>query len=60
MPVGVLKARGPMGFRSTSVKHDQAWEDMSAYVPPLVYAFAVNRGGVLGFLKKVLGRAENE
>ena len=49
-----------MGFRSTSVKQDQTWEDMSAYVPPLVYVFAGNRGSVLGTLKKVLGRAENE
>jgi hypothetical protein len=60
MHEGVFKARGPMGFRSTSVKHDQTWEDMSAYVPPLVYAVAENRGSVLGSLKKILGRAENE
>ena len=60
MVEGYLRSRGPMGFRSTSVKHDQTWEDMSAYVPPLVYAFSGNRGSVLGTLKKILGRAENE
>lgn len=48
-----------MGFRSTSVKHDQAWEDSSAYVPPLVYAF-VNDPRVRGSLRKLLGNVENE
>ena len=59
MAEGVLKARGPMGFRSTSVKHDQAWEDMTPYVPPLVYAFVDDRR-VLGSIRKILGKAENE
>ncbi|TLZ57131.1 MAG: hypothetical protein E6K17_03185 [Methanobacteriota archaeon] len=59
MAEGVLKARGPMGFRSTSVKHDQAWEDMSPYVPPLVYAFAQDRT-VLASIRKILNKAENE
>jgi len=59
MAEGVSKARGPMGFRSTSVKHDQAWEDSSAYVPPLVYAF-VNDPRVRGSLRKLLGNVENE
>ena len=48
-----------MGFRSTSVKHDQTWEDMSPYVPPLVYAFVDDRR-VLGSIRKILGKAENE
>jgi len=48
-----------MGFRSTSVKHDQVWEEMSPYVPPLVYAFAQDRT-VLASIRKILNKAENE
>jgi len=59
MAEGVLKARGPMGFRSTSVKHDQAWEDTSSYVPPLVYAFVEDQRA-RGSIRKMLEKAENE
>jgi hypothetical protein len=59
MAEGVLKARGPMGFRSTGVRHDQVWEDTSSYVPPLVYAFVEDQR-VRGSIRKLLGRAENE
>jgi len=60
MVEGISKSRGPMGFRSTSVKHDQVWEDLRGYVPPLVYAFAENRGSVRGSLKKIFGKSSNE
>ncbi|HEY4704609.1 MAG TPA: hypothetical protein VII27_02585 [Thermoplasmata archaeon] len=59
MPLGELRSRGPMGFRSTSVKVDQTWEDASPYVPPLVYAIVQNRGSVLGSLRRIFRRAEN-
>ncbi len=60
MDVGELRSRGPMGFRSTSVKVEMEWEDTSTYAPPLVYAFAANRGSILDALKRILGKAENE
>jgi len=59
MPEGFLKPRGPMGFGSTSVKHDQEWEDTSSFVPPLVYALSDDRT-VLGSIRKILTKAENE
>jgi len=60
MPLGELRNRGPMGFRSTGVLRELAWEDTSTYVPPLVYVFAQNRGGILGSLKRIFGRAGNQ
>lgn len=57
--IGELRNRGPMGFRSTSVRVDEAWEDTSPYVPPLVYAMAETRGSVLGSLRKIFRRAES-
>ncbi|TLZ72318.1 MAG: hypothetical protein E6K10_02665 [Methanobacteriota archaeon] len=61
MNEGYLKPRGPMGWRSTSTNHAPAWEEAnSSYVPPLVYAVVANRGSVLGSLKKILSKAENE
>jgi len=59
MPEGVLKARGPMGFRSTSVKQDQTWEDTKTYVPPVIYAFSGNRTAI-DSIRKMLEKAENE
>jgi hypothetical protein len=56
--IGELRNRGPMGFRSTGVRRDSDWEDASAYVPPLVYAFAENRGSVLDSLRRILRRTE--
>jgi len=49
-----------MGFRSTGVLRELAWEDTTTYVPPLIYVFAQNRGGILGSLKRIFGRAENQ
>ncbi len=55
--VGELRNRGPMGFRSTSVRIDEDWEDVSMYVPPLVYAMVSNRGGIL---RRLRGKAANQ
>ena len=55
----VLKPRGPMGFRSTSVKQDQEWEDTDSFAPPVVYTITEDRG-VLRSIRRLLGRAENE
>ncbi len=54
--IGELKNRGPMGFRSTSVRVEEDWEDSSTYIPPLVYAMAGNRGGAL---KRMRARPTN-
>jgi len=55
--IGELRNRGPLGYRSTSVRVDEDWEDTRSYVPPLVYAMAANRGGLL---RRLLGRAANQ
>jgi len=49
-----------MGFRSTSVLRELEWEDTTTYVPPLVYVFTQNRGSILGSLKRIFGRPENQ
>ncbi|HTD80628.1 MAG TPA: hypothetical protein VK723_00615 [Thermoplasmata archaeon] len=48
-----------MGFRSTSVKQDQTWEDTKTYVPPVIYAFLGDRNAI-GSIRKMLEKAENE
>ena len=61
MNEGVLKPRGPMGWRSTGANHSPNWEEANpSYVPPLVYALAENRGSVRGSLRKILSKPESE
>ena len=61
MAEGFLKTRGPMGFTSTGALHTPTWEEPNpSYVPPLVYAFAENRGSVRGSLRKIFSRSEKE
>lgn len=54
--IGELRNRGPLGYRSTSVRVDEDWEDTSSYIPPLVYVMVANRGGLL---RRLRGRAAN-
>jgi len=57
----VLKARGPMGFRSTRVRHSPEWEESNpSYVPPFVYSITEPKTSILGSLKRIFSRAENE
>ena len=55
--IGEPKSRGPMGFRSTSVRREPGWEDPCTYVPSLVYVLAGSRAGIL---RRLFGSVENQ